>query len=801
LSGLYRRALTIRNGGEELSTTDTGEFTFDESSGISKEDQKDILSQIDRLATESRIKVSQDVFTISPKKKGVLFPVSVNLFALLALAVGILTLAFFFRRGEELLTQETGALSTAEGLLLQELKRESQQRLNEKELEIEQIQGQLARIDQERQNLKVNMEAQVREREESLKAALEEELLSEREKLAEQGISEEDITVRLAALEEQKSIEYNELLTSYADQVENERVENERNLKLLEEEYNQNLSEINDERQQLLTEARQREDELRNQLEQEAAALESEKTKVEEELQRISEQTQRTDLVKTQIIGFYSTVQENINNADFDKAIQTLGSIKSYLNEESIVILPDIQQRREVEFFVIDSLAKLVEAEIDKEQVDSQSLIAAANVITSVRSKVIEADSLLQAGERDRAEELYREALSLIPEIQKSYDYFTERREEEEKTRESELAELLANAEEDFRNNRWEGVLDHYGQALAYLPGVEQDAILTNLQQVGYQQETLQARSEATADSEKPLASATELHDEKRYDEAIAAYIDVLARFPLGERSDVAFAGIKGALEAKNQDTRSSMALLQDSLDQKIAEIDSGQANATDRNERVANLEASIQSLQEELATKEQELAEARTELGGLSEENRKLEADRNNLTTEIGTLRSDLDALQQELEDLKQDQQAGDTGAATASVDEEEMNRLRGLEEQYESLKSRYQEYETLEDTVLSQGGSAGLLEGKRYLDTFLTSDPIQEALPRLWDRIKRYDRAFERAGREDGLQDAIDLIFDLSEEPPGSRLSFIEEEIVSNRDDEVLVELLEELRELVSP
>ena len=114
------------NEGSQDETALQGDLSLDEKSGISKEDQKEILEEIDKIASESKIKVTPEIFNIKAVKKGVLFPVIINLMAFGILAVGITLLAFFFKRGEEQLLEDTTAISSAEGKLLQELKKESE---------------------------------------------------------------------------------------------------------------------------------------------------------------------------------------------------------------------------------------------------------------------------------------------------------------------------------------------------------------------------------------------------------------------------------------------------------------------------------------------------------------------------------------------------------------------------------------------------------------------------------------------------------------------------------------------------
>jgi len=276
LSGLFEKALSIRANSSDPSAN--GEFVFDESSGISKEDQKDILGEIETIATENRIKVSPEVFRIKAIKRGVLFPIIINVAAVIVMAVGITTLLLLFRRGEEQLMESAAAISTAEGKLLEELKRESSEQLKEKDSEISAIQNQLASIEQDRQKLQATMEGRIRDREEELRQALEAELQAEKGRLEEQGLSQEDIDAKIAALETQKQGEFQSELEEFRAEAEEERLRAEENLRRLQEDYNASLAEINAERARIEAEARARERELQSKLDERQQALETEKT-------------------------------------------------------------------------------------------------------------------------------------------------------------------------------------------------------------------------------------------------------------------------------------------------------------------------------------------------------------------------------------------------------------------------------------------------------------------------------------------------------------------------------------------
>ncbi|MBE3130317.1 MAG: hypothetical protein IMZ54_06320, partial [Acidobacteria bacterium] len=61
--GLLAKAANLRKS-LGLPTDGRDEFAFDPDSGISREDQKEILQEIEKVATQSRITVSPEVFIV-----------------------------------------------------------------------------------------------------------------------------------------------------------------------------------------------------------------------------------------------------------------------------------------------------------------------------------------------------------------------------------------------------------------------------------------------------------------------------------------------------------------------------------------------------------------------------------------------------------------------------------------------------------------------------------------------------------------------------------------------------------------
>ncbi len=752
------------------------EFVLDEKSGISKEDQQDILQEIEKVSAQSRIAVTPETMTVSAAKKGFLFPLLVNIFFVLLLAGGGFTLYYLFQRGETVLMAEGSAITSAEGKLIEELKRESEAKLLEKNREISQIQSRLQDIDQQRQDLQANMNAKIEAREAELRGVLETELTAERESLRQQGISEQDINLRLQELEAQKTAAFQQELEVFKRQAEEERLQVEQSLQDLRSEYEQNLAQANSERQRVLEEARIREAELRSQLDARTEELEQETLQAREELNRLAAQQEKQALATGQLNGFYRRVRDDIQNENLDQALEDLDSIKEYLDDPSVATLPNILQRREIELFVVDSISGLVRTEMQKTEVDTSSLIASADLLNGIKNRIVEGDSLFNQGEIGAAEEKYREALALIPEIAKAHRYFLTKTEEAEQVRRQTLRDYLQTAQAAFASQDYAAAVSSYTKALAYLPedAATIEQMVAQVRRSGYELGLGQRRRQDSADAAVPLARAENLFNQGDYKESILGYLDLIAKHPRSTQVTAAIAGIDKSVTA---------------LENEAAAPGTAASETAARGADIAALETSLED-------RNREIGELGQRVGELEEELQAKVALAETLQTEKRELEREIASLNEQIEQMRREQ-----AAALENLDEELRNkitRLESIEGRYRKLIDNYREYADQEDALLRTGGEDALIQSKLYLNAFLAAS--EEEFPGLWVRIKRYDEAFEKAGRASAAEDVSDILFEISlRSRPEARELYLQSEKARFRDVPEMVDLIEDLDDLV--
>ncbi len=848
MNGLLNRAKELR-ARLGIEARGAEEITFDAGSGVSAEDQKEILGEIERVARQSRISVTPEAFTVKAAKRGVLFPIVVNLGLLVVLVAGLAGLYVLFQRGESSIAKGEVGTVTAAGKLIEELKKESAAQLEQKNREIDSIQDRLSQLDKERQDLVATMDSRVRSREEELTKAMAAELEAERSRLQGQGLSDAEVTRRMADLEAQKSSEYNKALDAFRAQAEADRRKSEESLRALETEYTTSLSKANQERQQMLADSKKREEELRAEMAATTAALQTEKAQAENALATLSDRQKKEDLAAGQLVSLYAVARSAIASAEYDKAAQSLKAIRDYVSQADVAPLPGIAARRDTDIFVVETLTTYVASERERASTDTASLVALASAIAELRAKVADADRLSRAGKLVDAEKLYAQALEVLPEVARGHAFFTEQARSLEAARRETLAAGIARAEAAFAAGSWADALVLYREALAYLP-LDANAVslvASNLSAAGREDASARARRDQSGKSAPVLAAATQALADQRFEDALGAFLQVLSSYPQSDDAPRAVQGVSDS--ARGLSDRSAAALADRDTTWK-RELDGAQARLTEAAKGNADLQArldeatrSIATLQAETARlsreRDAEIADWKQRLAS-ADQGRQAQADEaarvsKELASEqarsadlaaaraaadqaraqasaTGT-KADADRIRQLEQDLAAAKTAEQKARAELVAAEEAAKSQRTVEQQLATLPTAEQaltralaaDYQgfadrlakldpaTLDSSVLDQGRAVS------YRNTFFSTASMQQAFPGLLSAIKRYDDWYFA----DGRKDVIRIVTELTARPSAKeRRAYYDQRLKLYQDqkDTSMVELLKKLEPLVS-
>ncbi|MDR1507642.1 MAG: hypothetical protein LBI67_11130 [Treponema sp.] len=273
---------------------------------FSEEERKEITARIDAAARRDPIAPSGLPAKGEASKRSV-FPAAVNAAALLLLAAGLFSLVFFQREGEVEIRESSAVLGITERRLIQEIRRETNLRIGEKEQAIEAMNGKIAEVDAELVRL------------DSLEA------LTDEQRLA------------MAELHRQQ------------------------------DEYRLSLTALQSERARILAEARQREVALNAKLEEQQGAFESLSARSREEIQaardelaKLSGDQEKAALVEKQLASYFAAAGRQIQAGRYGEASETIGSLKEFLATPSFQALRSIQARKESDIAAVNALSVMV---------------------------------------------------------------------------------------------------------------------------------------------------------------------------------------------------------------------------------------------------------------------------------------------------------------------------------------------------------------------------------------------------------------------------------------------------------
>jgi len=838
VSGLLHRGLKILSGSHSSNDEDLEEFELANTEGISTEDQQDIRQQIEEVAAANRISVTPQLFSYQALKKGSIFPMIINLIAIIVLAGGLALMAYLFRQNENRITGQDAKITTAEGEILQEVRREADQQIQQKNREISSIQSRLQQIDAERTQLQQNMDSRVQAKEAELRKQMEAAITAERTRLQNQGASEAEITRQLDQLTAARTAELNSQMAQFRRQAEAERAKLAQNLQSLEAEYRASLAKATQDRARILENSQKRISDLQAQLQGQIAQSKQQLTAAQSQLAALKDATQREELAASQITGFYTTVRDDVDAGNYPDALATLSSLKDYLSSDTVLQLAQVRERRPAELFIISSLSTLIGQQAQQSSQNTQGLIAAASIVDQAKSIASQADQQLKQGNRQAAEELYKKALALIPGIAASHQYFLDvdaaqiadlqkqvtalqnqqqniatnsgdlqqrlqtelarnqdlvrRAQEEQTARQSAQAKLqnsLDQARRLYSSGKYKESLDQYRLALTYLP-VSDSLTGTTIEQIadaGYRVQNAATVAAATSAAAPGLREAQSLYAGGKYPESMDAYAKLIRTYPLAGQVPAALQGMRDAYSAQTS-----------ALQNQIASL-------TQERDRLSGQVASLQAAQN------QNPGASTAQVTTLTADNRKLNNQVASLQSQIQALQDRLGQAQRDLASARQSAAQAGAESTTGAAGQQDLARLRRIDSRYRELQSAFQSYASSEDALLGAPPSgsvanaplppqSSLLKGKVLLDRFLSSDQVKALFPTLFDRIRQYDRGFEASGRSTAISDMSDLVYNLSQLPTAAdRKSYIQEQLTGTSDAD-MQSFLRELGALVT-
>jgi hypothetical protein len=761
--------------------------------GIDADDRREIEREIDEVSKRNRMAFGSEAFVVNPRRKGFVFPLIVNLAALAITVASVFLLARAFGQKQLEGGSSESSVSSAEGILLQELKRDSESRIQEKDKSIADIRARISSLDRERSELAGSIDARVKAKEAELKSSLKAELEAERKRLGTTGLSEESLAAKLKAFEAKKSLESDKSLAEERARAASEKKASEESYGKLKDDYQKSLASLGEERQGIQAAAKKREDELRSsmdaknkELESRGAAAQASLDKARSELARLSDQKAKAQGIEDRILGLYDRLRAALRDGRYADAVSGSAALAGYLEDTSLDGEASIKERRSADLFVAQTIGTYARSELERSKADTESLLRQAELLAAARDASTAADKALRAGDPKLAAAKYGEALAKVPEILAAHQYFMGLEKASEASRRARLDESLAAADKAYRAKDAATASARYAEALSYLPidAASREAIASHLAEQG----TVKAASAAgdadkSAEAEKaaadtkaargPLAAAAKEASAKNWARAIGAYISMLSAYPRAAQAPEALAGIEGARAGMEREAAESASAQKAVFDAKAAalvlelaearkalsdakgELASARATAAPAPAPAARasespaappsideaeLKARIADLERRLAAEASETSRAAAQAKAVAEAAANAAKD-----GQIEALKAELIKLNGEIDRLNE-------AAASNAGYRADAARYRALAESYSSFLAS--------EASSPKGALVSSIASQAAFYSFLGGEGVEEAFPGLREKVSRYQSESREESQNSFPSDAAEIV-----------------------------------------
>jgi len=393
--------------------------------GFSREEQQEIRAQIDEISGQNKISVSDELFKITPTKKGGTLPLVINILGIIAIVTSFYFTNRYFQEQEQTMAMEESSYESTEGSVIEELKRQAEEKLNKKQEEISQIQDELSKLDMESASLRENMDSQIKDKELELRSEMEAALADERSRLQSQNISTADLEKQLEEFQANRESAFNADIEKFRNDSALAIKEKEDELATAKQRANDILEQFNKDKATIKADTLKREAELTQQFEAEKEALAKETTEATQKLQELSELQKNEQLIQDQLTSSYNSIIESIKALDYPEAQINVDAARTLLDDPKIKALPSISKRTNVDLYFLDSMEKEIKQAGVRTTTDFSSMTKAAEILITARQSAEYGNAAENEGNTYDAKRFYNEALATLPQISRAVENLT----------------------------------------------------------------------------------------------------------------------------------------------------------------------------------------------------------------------------------------------------------------------------------------------------------------------------------------------------------------------------------------
>ncbi len=315
------------------------------SAAAAADEDPEVRAEIENLVAGRHIPREAVELRRGEGRTGITLPIVVNVLLALIVAGALYTVTTLFNTREEAIALDTAEVLSTESRIIQQLIRDSEEELSRREAEISAIESQLSDLAESKAALEEGLDQEIARREAELRATLDAELQSERERLEALGTSEGTIAEQLEALEAARSRDVESELAAFRSEVESE--------------FQSRIAEVEADSTAL-------EEELsaeRAELEAQIADAREAATTAEARLSTLEREQSVITLFQDQLAAAYERIFRALRADDYDAARTALDRVDEVFRIPTFAGVSAIQARREIDRRIADTIGDLIDQE------------------------------------------------------------------------------------------------------------------------------------------------------------------------------------------------------------------------------------------------------------------------------------------------------------------------------------------------------------------------------------------------------------------------------------------------------
>ncbi len=316
---------------------------------FTEEEQTEILNEIEEAAFSAHMQATTVVEAFRPSKKGVLFPVVINLLAVALVVVAWFGAQAYFTNKQEGLKLKTTQLFGAESSLLAKVLEDSKAQLDAKNAEIGSIQANLDKLAKEKNLLVANFDTQLSAKESALRAELAKQLEAEKARLLGLGFSKIDMSSKLSEFESQRTAELRQTLDNYKKSTQAEIDQRTKEVESLQAKVASTQAETARLKADYDKQSLAREKDLRGQFSIQLASLD-----------KLSQEREELNLFFRQADAQYASVRTALLSGDVAKAQASVVLLKGVLKTGAASMTEVVRQRSQADLVLAGALESAV---------------------------------------------------------------------------------------------------------------------------------------------------------------------------------------------------------------------------------------------------------------------------------------------------------------------------------------------------------------------------------------------------------------------------------------------------------